>query len=129
MVPFGLAFRAADMRVGHYGPKFAALYMDDPSPLAMFVQHLVIGWASALPFLWLLDRFPARVSPVVAGVLYGVAYYVAINSLALPLAFGDPLPWQLGIATIVPSLTVHVAFGLSLGITGARLLRDNRGNS
>lgn len=129
MMPFGFAFRMAGMRVGHYGPKFAALYVDDPGPVVLFAQHLIIGWASALPFLWLLARLRPPVSPALAGALYGIAYYVAVNSLALPLAFGDPLPWQLGIATVVPSLTIHVVFGLSLGITGARWLRRAGGQS
>ena len=45
------------------------------------------------------------------GAAYGAAYYVAINSLALPIYFNDPLPWQLGASTVLPSLIGHVIFG------------------
>jgi len=54
-----------------------------------------------------------RGAAITMGIAYGAAYYVAINSLALPLYFGDELPWNLGAAVITPSLVVHVAFGLA----------------
>jgi hypothetical protein len=40
---------------------------------------------------------------------------VVVNSLALPLYFGDELPWQQGIATIIPSLVIHIIFGACVG--------------
>lgn len=122
IMPLGWLFRLAGLRIGHYGPKVAALYLDQPGPGLLFAQHLVIGWLSALPLLWALRLAVVGRSPRLAGALYGAGYYVAINSLALPLAFGDPLPWQLGAATVLPSLIAHIAFGLSLGWTGRRLL-------
>jgi len=123
IMPLGFLFRLADLRIGHYGPKVAALYMDQPGPVALFAQHLVIGWISALPLLWALRFAAVAQSPRLSGALYGAAYYVAVNSLALPLIFGDPLPWQLGAATVLPSLIAHIVFGLSLGWTGRRLVR------
>jgi len=83
MLPFGLAFKAAGLRVGHYGPKFASLFFDDPTPMFLFAQHIVLGWASALPLLLLLTRVAVRASPIAIGAAYGVAYYVVVNSLAL----------------------------------------------
>ena len=38
MMPFGFLFRALEMRVGHYGPKFASLYLEDPGRAALFMQ-------------------------------------------------------------------------------------------
>lgn len=112
MMPAGFIFRALGMRVGHYGPKFAGLYLTDPGPLALFAQHLVLGWVSVLPLCWLAwERRPPS-HAVRMGAVYGAAYYVAVNSLALPLYFGDPLPWQLGIDVMVPSLVVHIVFGV-----------------
>lgn len=35
MMPAGLVFRALGMRVGHYGPRFASLYLDGPGPAAL----------------------------------------------------------------------------------------------
>lgn len=115
IVPLAPLFKAAGLRIGHYGPKFAGLYLDDPQPWQLFVQHLVIGWLSALPLLVVLmstslGRWPLRV-----GAVYGALYYVAINSLALPLYFGDALPWQMGAATVLPSLVGHVVFGAVVG--------------
>lgn len=110
MMPVGFAFRAAGMRVGHYGPKFAQLFVDTPGPLFLFAQHIVLGWISVVPLLLVLVRArPA--SPVTVGAIYGTIYYVAVNSLLLPLSFGEPTPWQLGAATVAPSLVVHVVFG------------------
>lgn len=118
MMPFGMLFRAAQMRVGHYGPKFAGLYLDDPGTLALFIQHLALGWISALPLIALLPHLRNLKQRLGAGTLYGALYYVAINSLALPLYFGDTLPWLLGPATVLPSLAVHLVFGLVVAWVG-----------
>lgn len=126
MMPAGLLFQALGWRIGHYGPKFAALWIAQPGPAVLFLQHLVIGWVSTWPLLWALVRSPAGRWPIAAGAVYGAGYYVAVNSLALPLAFGDPLPWQLGLKTVVPSLIVHVAFGASIGLTAGRFVRTQR---
>ena len=115
MMPFGAAFRAAGLRVGHYGPKFASLFVSDPGPVFLFVQHIVLGWISALPLVaFLLLRRP-KVSPVALGALYGAAYYAVVNAVALPVYFGDKLPWVLGVGTVLPSLVIHVVFGAVIG--------------
>lgn len=129
MIPFGLLFRALDLRVGHYGKKLVDVIFGELSlPVfraVLLAEHLVIGWVSAAPLLWLLfatrERFPA----LLCGALYGAAYYVLLNSLALPLAFGDPLPWQLGWSTIYPSLIVHIVFGLVVAATARRFIVEN----
>lgn len=121
MMPFGAAFRAAGLRVGHYGPKFAGLFVVDPGPAFLFAQHILLGWISALPLVaWLVLR-PGRHSPVLLGTLYGIGYYMAVNALALPIYFGDRLPWTLGIATVLPSLTVHAVFGAVIGFMCRRM--------
>jgi uncharacterized membrane protein YagU involved in acid resistance len=122
IVPLSPMFKAAGLRIGHYGPKFAGLFVNDPQPWMLFVQHIVIGWISALPLLLLLTRTVARQWPVLAGAIYGAAYYLAINSLALPVYFNDPLPWQLGAATVLPSLIGHVIFGAMIGWTSRRFV-------
>lgn len=120
MMPPGFVFQALGMRVGHYGPKFARLWTSDPTPPLLFAQHLVLGWLSALPLLWCLAHTAAGARPVQSGALYGALYYALVNALALPLYFGDRLPWQLGLATVVPSLVVHVVYGASIGWTARR---------
>ncbi|MBT9457948.1 MAG: hypothetical protein IV097_15115 [Burkholderiaceae bacterium] len=111
IMPLGWLFRALDLRIGHYGPKFAALYMSDPQPAWLFAQHLLIGWVSALPLLWMLLRGLGAQRPLLTGAVYGAIYYVLVNSLILPLYFADPLPWQLGWKTVAPSLLGHMAYG------------------
>jgi len=122
IVPLSPLFKAAGLRIGHYGPKFAALFFDDPQPWLLFIQHLVIGCVSALPLLAILARTGAGRQPLLAGAAYGAAYYVVVNSLALPVYFGDPLPWQLGAATVLPSLFGHIIFGASIGLTSKRFV-------
>lgn len=115
MMPFGVLFRVAGLRVGHYGPKFAGLFVSDPGPAFLFVQHIVLGWISAAPLVaWLLLRRTGWPSAM-QGALYGVGYYVVVNSLALPWYFGDQLPWAIGWGTVLPSLVVHVVFGVVVG--------------
>jgi|CXWL01.1.fsa_nt_gi uncharacterized membrane protein YagU involved in acid resistance len=116
MMPPGFLFKAMGLRVGHYGPKLGEVLFGNPSPAVLFAQHIVIGWLSAIPLL-LLFGITRRMSPVLAGTLYGGAYYVTINALALPMIFGDPMPWQLGLEFVYPSLVVHLVYGASIGFT------------
>ena len=121
MMPFGLLFKSVGLRVGHYGPKVGeALFGHQPDPwmpALLLVQHFVIGWLSAMPLLmfWLW-RAP-RAIQLGDGLLYGLAYYLAVNALALPWLFGDAFPWQFGWSTIYPSLVVHLVFGISIALT------------
>jgi len=121
MMPFGFLFKALDLRVGHYGPKLGEfLFGLRPEPwmqVLLLVEHLVIGWLSAVPLL-LFWRWTSPRSPSLAdGLIYGALYYLAINALALPAIFGDAFPWQLGWSYVYPSLVVHLVFGLSIAVT------------
>lgn len=118
MMPVGLAFKALDMRVGHFGSKVGAVLIGELTQpwmqFALLAQHFVVGWLSALPLLirWQLR---ATSSPkLVHGAVYGAAYYLLVNALALPLLFGDPLPIQLGLPVVLPSLVVHLVFGVAV---------------
>ncbi len=71
IVPLSPLFKAAGLRIGHYGPKFAGLYVSDPQPWLLFVQHLVIGWISALPLLLVFLATQAGRWPVMTGAAYG----------------------------------------------------------
>ena len=118
MMPFGLCFRLLDLRIGHYGKRVVeALFGALPSPLMQIVvitEHFVIGWISALPLVWLLPWWQRKttLAPLWLGLAYGVGYYVVLNAWLLPRVFGDALPWSLGWLTVMPSLLVHVVFGL-----------------
>lgn len=51
MMTLGFLFKFAGLRVGHYGPKLAALLFNEPTPLLQLAQHIVIGWLSTQPLL------------------------------------------------------------------------------
>jgi uncharacterized membrane protein YagU involved in acid resistance len=72
---------------------------------------MAISWTVSLPLLLWLARISRRRDRLLAGLAYGAGFYVAVNSLVLPLAFGDPTPWQLGFETVYPSLWIHLVYG------------------
>jgi uncharacterized membrane protein YagU involved in acid resistance len=129
MIPFAAAFRSFGLRVNEYGRKTLSLLVGEVAPplhhLLTLTQHLVISWLAAVPLLLLLRRIADRPARLVAGAVYGAGFYVAVNSLALPLAFGDPTPWQVGFTTVYPSLLIHLVYGLAVALaTPLRLSRD-----
>ncbi|MBI3884818.1 MAG: hypothetical protein HY302_03700 [Opitutae bacterium] len=119
MIPAGLLFQRFGFDVGRYGPKVATLLVGGPpAPVVLLLLHFVIGWIFALPLLVALVRFPRLAAqPVGAGAAYGLSFYLGANSLALPLFFGDPLPWLGGVRLVGPSLLIHLVYGISLGLT------------
>jgi hypothetical protein len=120
MMPFGAAFRAAGLRINEYGPKTLALVLGDLEPplagIAGFAQHLLISWLAAPPLILAARGLATRSQRALAGALYGAAFYVVVNSLALPVFFGDPTPWALGLRTVFPSLVVHLVYGIVVGV-------------
>ena len=130
MIPFGLSFRALDMRVGFYGEKLMlAMFsgLDGPAlRVAVMIEHFIIGWLTAWPLLLAMVYLRERIAEPLVGLAYGIGYYVVINAWLLPLAFNDPSPWQLGWQTVVPSLVVHIVFGVSIALTGQKFTRNSR---
>lgn len=131
MMPFGMLFRALDMRVGHYGRELL-LVLTGPLPPPVFgglslLQHFIIGWLSTWPLLLVMRWFggAGRATHLLLGLAYGAGYYVVLNSWLLPRAFGDALPWTLGFATVLPSLVVHLVFGVCIGWTGFSYVRQS----
>lgn len=123
MIPFAAVFRSFGLRVNEYGPKTLQLLVADaPAPLhslLILIQHIVISWFAAVPLVVVLGGTSDRPIRVLVGALYGAAFYIVVNSLALPFAFGDATPWSLGLVTVYPSLIVHVVFGVAVAL-GAR---------
>jgi uncharacterized membrane protein YagU involved in acid resistance len=120
MVPFAAVFQRLGLRVNEYGRKTLGLLVGDVSPpihyLLTFIQHLAISWVVAVPLLLLLARFPQKQNRILLGLAYGAVFYVAMNSLALPLAFGDPTPWRLGFVVVYPSLLIHLVYGFTVAL-------------
>jgi uncharacterized membrane protein YagU involved in acid resistance len=120
MVPFAAVFQSFSLRVNEYGRKTLALLVGDVSAplvyLLTFIQHLAISWGVAVPLLLLLGRRSRKRDQVLVGLAYGAMFYVAVNSLALPFAFGDPTPWHLGFAVVYPSLLIHLVYGFTVAV-------------
>jgi len=127
MIPFGLVFFALGLRVNEYGMAVIQTFFGDLPAGVRFllfaVEHFLISWTVAFPllcaFLWLRGRLPA----LWLGIAYGLAFYVVMNSLLLPLLFGDPTPWQLGFEVIYPSLIVHVVYGVVIWWASQRFVQ------
>jgi hypothetical protein len=119
MVPFAAIFRARGLRVNEYGRKTLELVVGrvaEPAHTTLtFIQHLIISCGVAVPILLVLARVPRRRDRIWIAVAYGAGFYVVVNSLLLPFAFGDPTPWQLGFETIYPSLFIHLVYGFVIG--------------
>lgn len=126
MIPFGFVFQLLGLRVGHYGKKLLDVFLNNYSEmtfrLLMFIEHFVIGWLSAAPLLVLLVLLKNRLAAWAVGAIYGLGYYVLLNSLALPLIFGDATPWALGVSVVYPSLVIHIIFGVSIALTARRFV-------
>jgi hypothetical protein len=124
MIPFAALFRAFDLRINEYGRKTLKLVVGDVAPPLHYAltlaEHLLISWVVAVPLLWLLARIDDRRARVLIGAVYGAAFYVVVNAWALPLYFGDPTPFALGIEVVYPSLAIHLVYGVVIGsIAGA----------
>lgn len=87
----------------------------------MFLQHTIISWAMAVLLVLILKAVPTRGAKIQVGLAYGALFYVVVNSLALPIAFGDPTPWQLGASVIFPSLVVHLVYGAVIAAFARRV--------
>lgn len=127
MIPFAALFRSQGLRVNEYGRKTLALLVGEVAPpldtVLMFGHHMLISWSAAVPLLLALERIDARRSRALAGAVYGAGFYTVMNSWALPLAFGDPTPWQLGFETVYPSLVIHLVYGVVIGLAARQRQR------
>lgn len=111
--------------VHQYGRKVAELFMVDPTPPVFFAQHVVWSWIAALLLILLLNRLDPRV-PILVGAGVGLGYGTAVNLLALPLVFGDPLPWQASMSDLIQPLVVCTAFGACVAWVAQSFIRSNR---
>lgn len=126
MVPPGLLLRGAGYSVNVYGQVLLDRLFGQVLASAMLVEHLAISAALAVPFVVFATRYPGQ-RLVLLGAGYGTAAWLLINSLVLPLSFGRPTPWALGIDAIWPSLLIHVVYGLVLGAAVTWESRRGRG--
>lgn len=132
MIPFALVFRALGWRINEYGARVIAVMfgaLPRPAQFGLFVlEHFVVSWSAAVPLLVLLAALRRPDSDLLVGVSYGGGFYLIVNSLALPAIFGDPSPWALSFRTVIlPSLVVHVVYGVSIAVTSRTFIRSLAG--
>ena len=129
MIPPGILFKYFDLHIGNYGPKFGAFLFGEINPIMLFIQHIIISCLSAVPLIILFAKTSCKRIPILTGIIYGVIYYLVVNSLVLPISFKDQTPWELGFNYIYPSLVIHIIYGASVGFTSRRFIKSYLNNA
>lgn len=116
MMPFGISLRAFGHPVNVYGELVVRSVLGSAPIMAMLVLHAAVSIALAVPFV----SFAPRRRLVLHGAAYGAASWAIVNATILPLWFGRPTAWALGLSAVWPSLLVHIVYGVVLGVATAR---------
>lgn len=126
MIPPGLTFYLMGLRVNEYGMEVIQTFFGGFPPVARALlfglEHFLISWTVSVPLLLAFVLAHGRLPAPVLGLAYGLGFYVVVNSLALPWIFADPTPWQLGPAVVLPSLVVHLVYGLVVALAARDLV-------
>lgn len=126
MAPVGLVLRSSGQPVNVYGELLMMEFLGTLSPIALAVEHALVSIAMALPLVILIAvRRMVRVWLV--GMAYGVIAWAVVNATLLPVLFGRPTAWQVGLGMTWASLAVHVVFGIVTAAVASRLLRQDLG--
>ena len=108
------------------GPFPGATDMGAAGAMLGLLVHFGLMAIMAAVFVIAARRFPALTArPILSGVIYGLATYVVMNWIVVPLRFSTPLPPKpLSIAT---QLFAHVVLvGIPFALIAARYLRPSR---
>jgi hypothetical protein len=127
MIPFGLILTAIGFKTGIYGELVLSYILGFSKPGLMFLFHIIIGAVSAIPFMILFNKFKSsftgKYNHYIIGLLYGFVYYIIINGTILPIIFGNPITYLTGLSLVIPSLIVHLVYGLGLGFFAKRFYK------
>ncbi len=133
MIPPGLAFYLLGLRVNEYGMAVVQALFGGFPPVARVglfaLEHVLISWTASVPLLLALVLARGRLPEPVLGLAYGLGFYVVVNSLALPWIFADPTPWQLGPEVVLPSLVVHLVYGLVVALAARDFVARHSGSA
>ena len=105
------------------GPFPGATEWDGAGSVLGLAVHYALMAVMVTVYMIAADRRPAlRTKPLQWGVVYGLATYVVMNLIVVPLRFGTPLPPKtLSIAT---QLFAHIALvGIPMALVATRYLR------
>jgi uncharacterized membrane protein YagU involved in acid resistance len=105
------------------GPFPAATDMGAAGAILGLVTHFALMAIMATAFVLAARQWPALIQkPIQWGIIYGLATYVVMNWIVVPLRFATPLPPKpLSIAT---QLFAHIVLvGIPIALVAARHLR------
>lgn len=114
MIPIGLFLTVIGYPVGLYSERVAVWLLGFTTPSVVFIEHMAISSSLAVVLVLASAAAIRRWSSGQAlawGAGYGAVIWLVVNSLVLPVVFGEATPWELGFAAVWPSLLVHVIFG------------------
>jgi hypothetical protein len=116
------------------GPFPQAIDMGGAGAILGLLVHFALMAIMAAAYVWFATsrREHLVTMPIRAGVAYGVATYVVMNLIVVPLRFGAPLPPST--RSILTQLFAHVLLvGIPIALITARTLkswgRDTKGGS
>ena len=100
MIPPGVIAGLLGFQVNKFGELLARQLTGGAARPVLLVEHLLIG----------------ATRTAYDGLAYGTAFWLVANTVALPLLFGQPGPWSIGPSALLPSLIVHMVYGISTGL-------------
>ena len=105
------------------GPFPAATDMGTAGAILGLLVHFALIAVMAAVFMLAAQQRPALTArPILWGTLYGLATYVVMNLIVVPVRFGTPLPPSL--LSIATQLFAHIVLvGIPIALVAARYLR------
>ena len=107
MIPIGLFLIVIGFPVGLYSEQVAVWVLGFTTPSVLFIEHMAISSLLAV-VLVLASAAAIRCwstgQALAWGAGYGAVLWLVVNSLALPLAFGEATPWELGFVAVTACL-------------------------
>ena len=115
---------AAMLRFVASGPYPAASEMGAAGSVLGLVVHFALMAVMVAAFLIAAHSWPSLLAkPIQSGILYGLATYVVMNWIVVPLRFDVPLPPKP--ISVVSQLFAHIALvGLPIAMIAAKMLRQ-----
>lgn len=117
MIPPGLAAGLLGFGVNKFGELIAQRLTGGTARAVLLAEHLLIGVLAAIPLAALMTIMPpGRLKSASLGLAYGIAFWFVANTMALPVIFNQPSPWTIGPSALLPSLIVHMTYGVGTAL-------------
>lgn len=97
-----------------------------PNAVLGWAAHLIVYGAALGLLFGALGRKLSDLGYGLSGLFFALFTYAAVGLVFMPLAGGGVFGMELGFATVPVLLVAHLTFGLTLGLTYARLAGRDR---